>query len=105
MPGISKMLDMDNPHAIYTNNPFYHEGVDTWIWVVLQKYQKDDNKKHARWFCAVKSSMTYGNWEYGDTYVSDIKSVATQVFNGVDYFTTTTKGKKVDWEDIIKNEL
>ena len=47
MPGISKTLPIDKPYSIYTNNPFHHEGVDTWIWIVLQKHQKDDNKRYA----------------------------------------------------------
>ena len=108
MPGIRKTHPIDKPYSIYTNNPFHHEGVDTWIWIVLQKHQKDDNKRYARWFCAVKSSMTHGSWEYGDCYVSDIKSVATEVYSNEDetyMIVTSPKGEKVDWEEIIKNEL
>ena len=28
---------------------------------------------YARWYCAVKSPMTHGSWEYGDVYVNDVK--------------------------------
>jgi len=49
-----------------------------WEWRVLKKWQADDNKPYARWFCAVKSPLTYGSWEYGDTYVEDVKSNAYQ---------------------------
>ena len=47
-------------------------------WVdVLKKYQNPEREAenpHARWFCAVKSNFTYGEFEYGDTYVADIKA-------------------------------
>lgn len=51
----------------------------TWEWRVLKKWQADDNKPYARWFCAVKSPFTYDNFEYGDVYVSEIKSHAIKL--------------------------
>ena len=51
-------------------------------WKVLKTYQvkvNEDKNPHAKWFCAVKSPHTYGSWEYGDTYVRDVKSVAEKV--------------------------
>lgn len=50
-----------------------------WTWKVLKKWQADDNKPYARWFCAVSSPMTYGDDEYGDVYVSEIKKNARRV--------------------------
>jgi hypothetical protein len=47
----------------------------SWTWEVLRKYQKDDDKMYARWFCRVKSPFV-PNGELGDVYVSDIKQVA-----------------------------
>ncbi len=47
-----------------------------WEWRVLKKWQGDDNKEFARWFCAVKSPMTYGNYDLGDVYVNEIKMQA-----------------------------
>lgn len=52
-----------------------------WEWRVLKKYQTPENEKgneYARWFCAVRSPMTYGEFEYGDTYVKDIKNGYSQ---------------------------
>ena len=49
---------------------------------VLKKYQNAENEaknEYARWFCAVKSDMTYGSFELGDTYVADIKAYGTKV--------------------------
>lgn len=54
----------------------------SWEWRVLKKWQSPDNEKnnpYARWYCAVKSPMTYGDWEYGDTYVKDVVTYARLV--------------------------
>lgn len=64
----NKERKVDNPYEIWMN-----AFMPGWEWRVLKKWQADDNKPNARYFCAVKSPMTYGEWEYGDTYVTDIK--------------------------------
>lgn len=43
-----------------------------WEWRVLKKWQADDFKPGARWYCAVKSPFTYGGYEYGDAYAKEI---------------------------------
>lgn len=53
-----------------------------WQWRVLKKYQspaKEAANMYARWFCAVKSPMTYGGYDYGDVYCTDIKRSAIKV--------------------------
>lgn len=65
-----KTTTVDKPYEVYRS-----ELLPDWEWRVLKKYQKEENEKinpYARWFCAVKSPMTYGAWEYGDVYVSEI---------------------------------
>tara|TARA_R110001583_G_scaffold67415_4_gene192732 strand:+ start:409 stop:645 length:237 start_codon:yes stop_codon:yes gene_type:complete len=65
-----KTRNIDNPYEIW-------KGAGGFEWRVLKKYQKPEleaKNAHARWYCAVKSDMTYGSFEYGDTYVSDIKT-------------------------------
>ena len=45
-------------------------------WHVLKKYQNTENEAknpYARWFCAVESNFTHGEFELGDVYVSEIK--------------------------------
>jgi len=49
-----------------------------WKWYVLKKWQADDNKPFGRWFCLVKSPMV-PQGEYGDVYVSEIKSCAIKI--------------------------
>ena len=67
-----KMRDKSNPYEIWiletTGGP--------WEWFVLKKYQTPRNEvrnPYARWMCAVRSPHTFGSFDFGDTYISDIK--------------------------------
>jgi hypothetical protein len=63
----TKTRTLDNPYAIFV--------AGSWEWRVLKRYQTSENEKknlNAVWFCAVRSPMTYGSWDYGDTYIRDI---------------------------------
>ncbi len=65
-----KMREKDNPYEIWSND-------SGWTWRVLKKYQKPEleaKNPYARWFCAVSSPYTWGEFELGDVYVSEIKS-------------------------------
>ena len=53
------------------------ESSDGWKWFVMKKWQADDNKPYARWFCFVISPYC-PQGEYGDVYVSEIKKQATR---------------------------
>lgn len=67
-----KTAKIDSPHMIFK--------AGSWEWRVLKTYQtpeKEAQNPYARWFCAVKSPHTYGDWEYGDVYVSEIKSLCS----------------------------
>lgn len=66
----NKTRPIDNPYETWE-----HQG---WVWHVLKKYQIDDNKPFARWFCLVKSPFV-PEGELGDVYVADILSVARKV--------------------------
>jgi hypothetical protein len=64
----AKTRDINTPYEIWV-------GPAGFVWKVLKKYQNPENEaknKYARWFCAVKSNFTYGSYEYGDVYVSEI---------------------------------
>lgn len=60
---------------------------ETWVagdyvWKVLKKYQSPENEAknpYARWFTACKSPNTFGMWEYGDEYVTNITRYARRV--------------------------
>ena len=65
----AKTRPVDNPYQTYTQGD--------WEWRVLKHYQtpeKERENQYARVFCAVRSPMTWGAWEYGDTYCHDIPS-------------------------------
>ena len=70
-----KTRSKDDPYEVWT-------GPAGFEWRVLKKYQNVENEaknEYARWFCAVKSPMTWGSWEYGDVYVKEIKDMARQI--------------------------
>ena len=65
-----KTTSVEKPYEVWTMDHMNFE------WRVLKKYQTPENEAKnpdARWYCAVKSDMTYDMWEYGDVYVSEIK--------------------------------
>lgn len=68
-----KERKVEDPYEIWRST----DG--TWEWRVLKKWQVDDNKPFARWFCAVQSPFTFGGYDIGDVYVSEIKAQATKV--------------------------
>jgi len=71
----AKMRKVDNPYEIYQDPRF-----PGWEWRILKRYQtpeKEAENEYARAMCAVKSPYTFGEWEYGDTYLSDIGKVLT----------------------------
>lgn len=73
---MGKTRKVENPYEIWV-------AAYGWEWRVLKKYQTPESEAknpYARWFCAVKSPFTYGTWEYGDTYVSDVTKYAVRVF-------------------------
>ena len=62
-----KSRPKENPYATYK--------LDDWEWRVLktnQRKDKEDTNPNASWFVAVRTPMTYGGWDLGDTYVNDI---------------------------------
>ena len=70
-----KTRKTDDPYEIWT-------GPRGFEWRVLKKYQNPENEAknpYARWYCAVKSDMTYDMWEYGDVYAQDIVTYGERV--------------------------
>jgi hypothetical protein len=59
--GQAKTRPVSDPYEIWV--------ADDWEWRVLKKYQTTANEaknQYSRWFCAVRSPLTHGTWEYGD---------------------------------------
>jgi len=71
-----KTRKIDDPYEIWEI-----PGTE-WCWKVLKKYQNPEQEaknEFAVWFCAVRGSGTFGSFEYGDTYVKDIKEHAIRI--------------------------
>ena len=69
-----KTRSVEKPYEVWTNG--------SWEWRVLKKYQapeKEAVNPYARWFCAVKSPMTMGGFDLGDTYAQDVKQNAVKI--------------------------
>jgi hypothetical protein len=49
-----------------------------WTWNVLKKWQADDDRPYARWFCNVVTPMM-PRGEFGDVYVAEIQAQAHKV--------------------------
>lgn len=69
----AKMRPAENPYEVWRSR----DGL--WEWRVLKKWQIDDDKPMARWFCLVITPMTGPAGDMGDCYVSEIKSNARRV--------------------------
>ena len=72
----AKTRDVENPYETWGNEGSGFE------WRVLKKYPRPDKEAanpYARGLVAAKSPFTYGSWEYGDTYVTEIKSNARRI--------------------------
>jgi hypothetical protein len=63
-----KTAPLDQPYATYVNS----QG---WEWRILKTYKQPASEAkdpYARWFVAARSPLTYGDWEYGDTYKAEV---------------------------------
>lgn len=74
-----KTRKVDDPYEVWEGTVSIGGDVLHITWNVLKKWQVDDNKPYARWYCAAKSEATYGNWEYGDVYVNEIKRFGKRI--------------------------
>jgi hypothetical protein len=80
-----------------------------WTWKVLKKWQAEDDKPYARWFCFVTSPVC-PEGEYGDTYVKDITQYARRTYQDPLALNETVKSKssapipvKNTWKKVTAN--
>ena len=75
-----KTVGINDAYEIWQNNT-------GWTWYVLKKYQANDDKAFARWYCWVTSPIM-PNGEFGDEYVENItenylKGIKNNPFLGI----------------------
>ena len=73
----AKTVKKENAYEVWKG----YGPMEGWTWYVLKKWQIDDAKLYARWFCQVFSPIV-PDGEFGDVYVADVKSCARKVENG-----------------------
>lgn len=67
-----KMTERDQPYAIYTCGDM--------VWHVCKTYKQPSSEakdQYARWFVWAKSGATFGSFEGGDTYASEVQRYGT----------------------------
>ena len=73
---LGKTRDVENAYAIFmararvgpdSSGDFEIRVLKTYK---IAKNETDD--QYARWYTVAKSPMTYGSWEYGDTYRNEV---------------------------------
>jgi len=69
----AKMVDRDHAYEVW------EDARMGWTWYVRKKWQVDDSKPYARWFCTVVTPMTGPRGESGDVYVAEIKAGAVRI--------------------------
>lgn len=65
----AKTRPQHQPYAIYR--------AGNMVWHVCKTYQmpkKEEGNMYARWFVWAKSDATFGSFEGGDTYASDVRN-------------------------------
>lgn len=68
----AKTVSRDNAYEVWTSQN------REWTWYVLKKYQLNDNKPMARWFCDVVTPFC-PDGEMGDVYVADVCTHAERI--------------------------
>ncbi len=60
------------------DNPWLTVEDGDWTYKVLQAHVADPDRPYASWLCAVSSPATFGGWDMGDTYISEVRGFVTQ---------------------------
>jgi len=99
---LGKSRTKENPYAIFKGyGPFGETEMR-----LLKTYQVPANEgknQYARWFVAVKSEMTYGSYDMGDSYIREATMGLTRVY--ADPLYLEQYGIELDEDDKILQEL
>ena len=81
---LGKSRKQDNPYAVFKGyGPFGETEM-----LLLKTYQiptKERENVYARWFVAVKTPMTYGSYDMGDSYIREATLGLTLTYASPEY--------------------
>tara|TARA_R110002167_G_scaffold281166_1_gene486598 strand:+ start:336 stop:611 length:276 start_codon:yes stop_codon:yes gene_type:complete len=81
---LGKSRKQDNPYAVFKGEgPFGETEM-----LLLKTYQiptKERENVYARWFVAVKTPMTYGSYDMGDSYIKEATMGLTLTYASPEY--------------------
>ena len=64
---LGKGKKVDDPYAIFKAGYFEIRVLKTY-----KVAKNEEGDQYARWYTVAKSPMTFGSWEYGDTYRREV---------------------------------
>ena len=101
---LGKSRKTDTPYAIFKGyGPF---GVTEMR--LLKTYQlpaKEKENRYARWFVAVKSDMTYGSYDMGDSYIKEATMGLTLTYASDEYKKQYLPSLDIDADAMVTDEM
>ena len=101
---LGKSRKTDTPYAIFKGyGPFGETEMR-----LLKTYQlpaKEKENQYARWFVAVKSDMTYGSYDMGDSYIKEATMGLTLTYASDEYKKQYLPSLDIDADAMVTDEM
>ena len=101
---LGKSRKTDTPYAIFKGyGPFGNTEMR-----LLKTYQlpaKEKENQYARWFVAVKSDMTYGSYDMGDSYIKEATMGLTLTYASDEYKKQYLPSLDIDADAMVTDEM
>ena len=101
---LGKSRKTDTPYAIFKGyGPFGNTEMR-----LLKTYQlpaKEKENRYARWFVAVKTDMTYGSYDMGDSYIREATIGLTLTYASDEYKKQYLPHLDIDADAMVTDEM
>ena len=101
---LGKSRPTDKPYAIFKGyGPFGETEMR-----LLKTYQlpaKEKGNQYARWFVAVKTDMTYGSYDMGDSYIREATMGLTLTYASDEYKKQYLPSLDIDADAMVTDEM
>ena len=101
---LGKSRKTDTPYAIFKGyGPFGETEMR-----LLKTYQlpaKEKENPYARWFVAVKTDMTYGSYDMGDSYIREATMGLTLTYASDEYKKQYLPSLDIDADAMVTDEM